>query len=162
MLQGNWENYPTQVGMELGWSHTNSHQTSFEHCFQGVFMLAQSQAIMCKDRESPIHRDGRVRRLGRENRTRQGGLSFLHSCMCACSVAQSCPTLCGPRDHSPPGSSAHGISLERILECVAISSSSGSSQPRNRTWISCGSCVGRWISLPMSHLESPSPPTPWH
>ena len=28
---------------------------------------------------------------------------------CVCSVAQSCPTLCNPRDYSPPGSSAHGI-----------------------------------------------------
>ena len=26
------------------------------------------------------------------------------------SVAQSCPTLCDPRDYSPPGSSVHGIS----------------------------------------------------
>ena len=26
-----------------------------------------------------------------------------------CSVAQPCPTLCGPIDYSPPGSSVHGI-----------------------------------------------------
>ena len=31
-------------------------------------------------------------------------------------------------DCSPPGSSVHGISQVRILECVAISSSRGSSQ----------------------------------
>ena len=30
--------------------------------------------------------------------------------VCLCSVAQSCLTLCGPVDGSPPGSSAHGIS----------------------------------------------------
>ena len=47
------------------------------------------------------------------------------------SVAQLCPTLCDPMDCSPPGSSVHGISQERILEWVAISSSRGSSQPRD-------------------------------
>ena len=42
----------------------------------------------------------------------------------------------------PPGSSVHGIFQARILEWVAISSSRGSSQPRD--W-ACISCVGRWI-----------------
>ena len=32
-------------------------------------------------------------------------------------------TLCEPMDYSPPGSSIHGISLERILEWVALPSS---------------------------------------
>ena len=36
-------------------------------------------------------------------------------------VAQSGPTLCNPRDCSPPGSSVHGILQARILEWVAIS-----------------------------------------
>jgi len=30
--------------------------------------------------------------------------------VCACSVAQSCPTLCDPMDYSPPGSSVCGDS----------------------------------------------------
>ena len=34
---------------------------------------------------------------------------------------QSCPTLCNPRDGSPPGSPVPGILQERILEWVAIS-----------------------------------------
>ena len=34
---------------------------------------------------------------------------------------QSCPTLCDPRDGSPPGSSVPGILQARILEWVAIS-----------------------------------------
>ena len=34
-------------------------------------------------------------------------------------------------DCSPPGSSVHEISQARILECVAISFSRGSSQPRD-------------------------------
>ena len=59
--------------------------------------------------------------------------------------AQSRPTLCNSRDYSPPGSSAHGISQARILEWVAISSSRGSSQPRDRTHVSCGSSSGKQI-----------------
>ena len=35
-------------------------------------------------------------------------------------VAQSCPTLCEPMDHSPTSSSVHGILQERILEWVVI------------------------------------------
>ena len=35
---------------------------------------------------------------------------------CVLSHFNCVPTLCDPMDHSPPGSSAHGISLERILE----------------------------------------------
>ena len=46
-------------------------------------------------------------------------------------VAQSCPTLCGPMDCSPPGSSVHGILQARRLEWVAISFSKGSSRPRD-------------------------------
>ena len=52
-------------------------------------------------------------------------------------VAQSCPTLCDPMDRSPSGSSVHGILQARILEWVAISFSRGSSQPRDRAWVSC-------------------------
>ena len=35
--------------------------------------------------------------------------SFQKPCLCACSAAQSCPTLCDPMDCSPSGSSIHGI-----------------------------------------------------
>ena len=41
-----------------------------------------------------------------------------------------------PMDCSLPGSSVHGILQARILESVAIFCSRGSSQPRNRTWVS--------------------------
>ena len=55
-------------------------------------------------------------------------------CVCVCVlVTQSCLTLCDPVDCSPPGSSVHGILQARILEWVAISSSMGSSQPRDQT-----------------------------
>ena len=45
------------------------------------------------------------------------------------SVAQSCQTLCDPMGCSLPGSSVHGILQARILEWVAISSSSGLFNP---------------------------------
>ena len=51
--------------------------------------------------------------------------------MCAKSL-QLCSTLCDPMDYSPLGSSVHGVSPGRILEWVAMPSSSGSSQPRGQ------------------------------
>ena len=74
-------------------------------------------------------------------------LADLHFSLC-CSVAQSCSALCDPMDCSLPGFSIHGILQARILEWVAISSSRRSSQCRDQTCISCGSCgpyIGRWI-----------------
>ena len=65
--------------------------------------------------------------------------------MCVCLVAQSCPTLCSPMDCSPPGSSVHGIFQARVLEQVAVFSSSGSFLPRDQTGVSCISCIGRRI-----------------
>ena len=57
--------------------------------------------------------------------------------MCICLVALLSLTLCDPMDCSSPGSSVHGILQARILEWVAMPSSRGSSQPRDRTWVSC-------------------------
>ena len=59
-----------------------------------------------------------------------------------CVHAPLCLTLCNPVDCSQPGSSVHGIFQARILVWVAISSSRGSSQPRDQSWVSC---VGRHI-----------------
>ena len=60
-------------------------------------------------------------------------------------VAQSCWTLCDHKDGSPPGSSVHGLVQARILEWVPIPFSRGSSQPRDRTQVSC--IVGRFFIL---------------
>ena len=59
-------------------------------------------------------------------------------------VAHSYPTLCDLMDCSPPGFSAREIFQARILEWVAISFSRGSSQPRDRTWVSC--TAGRFFT----------------
>ena len=60
----------------------------------------------------------------------------------SCSVAQLSLTLCDSMDHSPPGSSVHGVLQARILEWVAYPFSRGSSQPRDQTWVSriAGGC----------------------
>ena len=57
--------------------------------------------------------------------------------MNVCLIAQLCPTLCNPKDCSPPGSSVHGNLQARILEWVAISFPRKSSQPTDQTCISC-------------------------
>ena len=49
---------------------------------------------------------------------------------------QSCPTLCDPSDSSPPDSSVYKILQTRILKRVAMPSTRGSSQIRDRTCIS--------------------------
>ena len=66
-------------------------------------------------------------------------------------AAKSCPLFCDPVDCNPPGSSVHGITQARILEWVAISLSSVSSQPRDQT---CVSCVGRQVLYHLSHHGS--------
>ena len=57
--------------------------------------------------------------------------------------ALTCQTLCDRTDCSPPGSSVRGILQARVLERVAMSSSWGSAQPRDRTRVSSISCTGR-------------------
>ena len=71
--------------------------------------------------------------------------------------AQPCPTCCNPLECSPPCSSVHGISQARMLEGVAISSSRGSSQPRDQTCVSCIFCIGRQILYHRSPWEA----VPW-
>ena len=68
---------------------------------------------------------------------------------------QSCPTLCDPVDHSPPGSSLHGILQARILEWVAMpSSSKGPSHPGIEP-ASLASPALQAGSLPLIHLAAP-------
>ena len=46
---------------------------------------------------------------------------YLNKAAAAAKSLQSCPTLCDPRDGSPPGSPVPGILQARTLEWVAIS-----------------------------------------
>ena len=61
--------------------------------------------------------------------------------LCCAQSLQPCPTLCDPKDRTPPGSSVHGIFQARILEWVAMPSSRGCSQTRDWTCVSCVSCT---------------------
>ena len=70
----------------------------------------------------------------------------LYSFMCMhAQCTQLCSTLHDPMDCSSPGSTVHGILQARILEWVAMPSSKGSFQLRDRTHASCVSCIAGWI-----------------
>ena len=72
----------------------------------------------------------------------------VHCSVCVCAVTQLYPTVCNPTDYSPPGSSVHRIFQARIQEWLAISSSRGSSPPRDRNHVSCVSCIsGRFFTI---------------
>ena len=63
---------------------------------------------------------------------------------CEVKVTQSCLTLCDPMDYiySPWNSPGQNTG---VLEWVAFPFSRASSQPRDRTHVSCFSCIGRHI-----------------
>ena len=85
-------------------------------------------------------------------------------------VAQSCLTPYDPIDCILPGSYVPGIFQAKILECVAIPFSRGSSWPRDRTCVSCIAgdsllseplgkplCMQVMINLPGSPGDKESP-----
>ena len=78
-------------------------------------------------------------------------------CVCVL-VAQLCLTLCDPMDWGLPGSFVHGILQARILECVAMPFSRGSSQPRDQTWVSCfaGRFFTVWATNTLEDHHSPN------
>ena len=77
---------------------------------------------------------------------RCGGIdSVVCTLCCCCLVAKLCSTLWDPMDRNLPASSVPGISQARLLEWVAVSSSRGSSLPRDWIQVSWVSCIGRQI-----------------
>ena len=75
------------------------------------------------------------------------------------SVTQLCPALLRHMDYSPPGSSVCGILQARILECVAISFSRGSSRESKPSLL----CLLHWQadSLPLAPHVLFSWSLPW-
>ena len=65
--------------------------------------------------------------------------------MCCAKSLQMGLTLCHSVDYRPPSSFVPGISQARILEWIAIPFSTGSSGPRDRTFISCA--AGRLFTI---------------
>ena len=74
-------------------------------------------------------------------------------CACVCARTSRVRLFCDPMCCSPRGFSDVPA---RLLEWVAISSFRGSPWPRNRTWVSCVSGIGRQIVYQLSFLGSPS------
>ena len=70
-------------------------------------------------------------------------------CPIYCIALRACLT---PMDCSLPSSSVHGIFQASILEWVAISSSGGSSRPRDQICVSYISCIGRQITTELVGL----------
>ena len=97
----------------------------------------RSSTVTCsKPRQTPILDWGRIENNGYYKHT-------AHVCVCACSVmSNSCDLI----DCGPPGSSVHGIIQARMLECIAISFSRGSSWPRDWTHVSYVFCIGRFFT----------------
>ena len=71
-------------------------------------------------------------------------------------VAQPCPAFCSCMDCSLPGSPFYGISQARILERVAISSSRGSSGPRDKpTFPAASALAGRFFATEQAYRGFP-------
>ena len=84
-----------------------------------------------------------------------GCSSPLYKMHSACMLSlQLGPTLCDPMDCSPTGSPVLWVLQARILEWVVMPSSSGSSQPRNRTCVSLVSSALGPILLFYEHFLS--------
>ena len=96
-----------------------------------------------------------VIRCGHECECTSGGVCV---CVSVCLHVLNCVQLfCNPMDCNLLGSAVHGISQASILEWVAVSSSRGSSPPRDQTHLSCIFCIGRqilynWATWEAHHL----------
>ena len=69
-------------------------------------------------------------------------------------LLQSRLTFCDPMDHSLPGSSDHRILQARILKWVA--SFRGSTRPKDQTYVSYVSCIGRWLLYHLAPSGKPA------
>ena len=149
---------------------TETKQTSF---FPIKTEERRQARVRCRQRESdtrkdfcrnstPLSQPSPAPPLGSpvwgSQRPRLGGGSFKvtrprrgHLCLRAQSLQLPFAT---PQTVAPPGSSVHGILQARLLEWVAMPSSRGSSRPRDRTCVSCGSCIagGFFIAEPLTWL----------
>ena len=78
------------------------------------------------------------KRVGHDLATEQ------EACVCML-VASVMSDSLWPHGLSPPGPSVYGILQARILEWVSLSSSRGSSWPRDEIHLSYVSCIGIWV-----------------
>ena len=80
--------------------------------------------------------------------------------LCVCKVTQSCLTLYHPMDYSPPDSSAYGILQAKILDCLVIPYSRGSSQAKGQGFNPPFFCLlyWQWGSVPLALSGKPMYP----
>ena len=122
-------------GMEVQAGHSDTARSSWGH---------QSDLCLCRwcPQSHPpwmaLGPQDPVLRTGRDETRWKGACLFnsyrvraRHESGQFSGVMKVSVSLWDPLDRSPPGSSVHGILQARILEWVAISSSRGSSQPRD-------------------------------
>ena len=78
----------------------------------------------------------------------QVSYSAFHLYCVTCCVSSHVQLFCDPMGYSPPGSSIHGISQARILECIAISFSRESAWTRDQICVSCisGGFFSHWTT----------------
>ena len=107
-----------------GPSWPSESESAFEQVSQGVPSAAMARTLVCP----LIFFSGHAVSIW----SQQKGLPEHWYPYSSSMHTQLCLTLCDPFNYSLPGSSVHGILQARILEWVAISSSRGSSRPRDR------------------------------
>ena len=103
-------------------------------CASGLWLLARH--LICQPPQSGFR--GAARPTLRKTRS-------------VCSVL-SHAQLWDPMGCNPPGPSVRGVLQARVLERVAMSSSRGPSWLRDRTRVSCISCIAGGFFYPLSHL----------
>ena len=81
-------------------------------------------------------------------------IALLYLLLSVSMSAQSFPTLCGPMDYMEASRPLCPWNFPgKTTGWVAIFFSRGSSRSRNRTWVSCISCMGRQILYHERHLS---------
>ena len=113
------------------WSaiHSGQQAEGCQHCSPNPRGLGQKQKVLVRDRK-PIYESFQCSNhiLLRKINNKSNRLENYKVCFSVHGKSlQLCPTLCGPMDCSPPGSSIQGILQARLLKRVAMPSSKGSS-----------------------------------
>ena len=130
-----------QTKPSLAWVYIVTDWVSDTNIIYGSqFWKLKTLVLRCRDLTAFWFTDCSFLAVSSLIRRGKTALWFLQQGMCLCAKSfQSYPTLCDPMDCSLPGSSVHGILQARVLECVAVPSSRGSSLPRDQTSISYAS-----------------------
>ena len=126
-------------GEKTVWSNLN-HELRFK---DGIGMEFSDWMIYQKhsEEESSFPR----RRASLSQKEWEWDIACVHA-----KLLPSCLTLCDHMDHSPPCFSLHGILQARILECVAMPFSRGSSWPRDQIQVSYSNLHWQVSSLPLA------------